>query len=197
MPIETLTTVKTMLGVSGSDDDTLLDTLRTAAEAVVQDYCGRSFAGGSWTEDLDGCTRILFLTNYPVSAVTSLKVDPLRGFGSETQWDPSRYVVYGDRGLIRAVEGQFIPGRRAGSRAIRVSYTTPSDAIPPAIGKAYADLVGHWYRQVKTAQATGQVNLLQQTTAGGVTQYPWGQAGGFRLPDGILQLLRPYRVPRV
>ena len=63
--------------------------------------------------------------------------------------------------------------------------------------RAYAELIGHWYRQVKTQVATGQLNVIQQTNGTTVTEYPWGQSGGFRLPAGVLALLAPYRMPNL
>jgi hypothetical protein len=61
--------------------------------------------------------------------------------------------------------------------------------------RAYAELIGHWYRQAKTFTATEQQNVLQHTVGTAVTQYPWGQSGGYRLPAGVKQVLDMYKVP--
>jgi uncharacterized phiE125 gp8 family phage protein len=204
MPLDTLANVKTQLGITTSADDTLLTQLQAAADAFVEEYCQRSFLGGSFTEDHPGGARAAFLRNYPVTAVTSVKVDPNRAFGAETVIDAASYHVHADRGVVESLGGPFVPSRPGwpvGAAdfpgAVRVAYTTATGAVPAAVQRAYAELIGHWYRQVKTHVATGQLNQSDRTDAGVVTSYPWGQAGGFRLPAGVLQLLKPYRVPNL
>jgi uncharacterized phiE125 gp8 family phage protein len=204
MALDTLDNVKLHLGVIGTTDDALLNQVRTAADAFVEQFCGRAFTGGSFTEDHPGGSRVLFLRNYPISSVTSVKADPDRAFGAETTIDPSRYLVHADRGLIESLWGPFIPPRpgwvvRAADfpGAVRVAYSTPTDQVPQPVMRAYAELVGHWYRQAKTFATTGQVNYVTQTNGSVVTTYPWAHSTGYRVPEGVLQLLRSYRVPPV
>lgn len=199
MALDTLNNVKSQLGVATSDDDTLLSQLQAAADAFIEAFCGRAFAGGSYTEDHAGGARAVFLRNYPVAAISSVKVDPARGFDAATTLDPAAYLVHADRGVVESLTGPFIPSRPGWPvqpfdfpGAVRVAYTTPTGEVPGAILRAYAELVGHWYRQVKTHISTGHLNLTFQADG---TGFPWGQATGFRLPEGTLQLLRPYRVP--
>lgn len=204
MALVTLSDVKTHLGITTSADDALLALLQGSADDFVEQYCGRSFAGGSFTEDHPGGARMAFLRNYPVTAVTSVKVDPNRAFGSETTLDTADYFVHADRGVVEALDGPFVPSRPGWRVAsddfpgvVRIAYTTATGQVPAAVTRAYAELVGHWYRQVKTHSALTFLNQLQQTTSGVVTEYPWGQSGGFRVPAGVLQLLERYRVPGV
>ena len=204
MALATLSDVKTHLGITTAADDTLLAQLQTSADDFVEQYCGRSFAGGSFTEDHSGGARMAFLRNYPVTAVTSVKVDPDRAFGTETVLDPADYYVHADRGVVEALGGPFVPSRpgwRVGADdfpgAVRIAYTTATGQVPAAITRAYAELIGHWYRQVKTHGTLTHLNQLQQTNGSVVTEYPWGQSGGFRIPTGVLQLLERYRVPCV
>jgi hypothetical protein len=202
MPIDTLDNVKTALGVTGTGDDALLEQLRAAAEGFVEQHCGRAFAGGSFTEYHPGGGRTLFLCNFPVSAVTAVRVDPAEGFGPETTRSPSSYTVHPDRGVIVSKDGPFVPPRpgfRVGPddfpRAVRVEYSTPSGAVPAAVCCAYTDLIGCWFRQAKTHAHLGQLNVLSRNESGVETAYPWGLAGGFAIPEGVLQLLNVYRVP--
>ncbi len=202
MAIDTLSNVKSQLGITTAADDALLTQLQAAADAFVQQYCQRSFIGGTFTEDHPGGARTIFLQNYPITSVTSVMVDPDRAFGPETVVDPADYFVHADRGVVESLGGPFVPSRpgwpvRAEDfpGAVRITYTTATGQVPADVCRAYAELVGHWYRQVKTQVATGQENLIQQTNGSVVTEYPWGQSGGFRVPAGVLQLLRQYRVP--
>ena len=72
MTIDSLSDVKTALGISGSGDDALLTELQTAADSFVESFCGRVFDGGTFTEDHPGGGHLLFLKNFPVASVTSL-----------------------------------------------------------------------------------------------------------------------------
>lgn len=195
MAIDTLANVKTHLGIAGSTDDALLAELQAAADDFITRHCGRSFDGGSFTEDLPGGSRVLVLTNYPIDAVTSVSVDPARAFGPETVVPSDEYFVRPDDGTVETLGAPF--GRAGAPGAVRVVYTTPTDSVPASVTRAYAELVGHWYRQAKTQTATGQLNVLQQTDGTTVTEYPWGQSGGFRVPNGVLSLLAVFRMPNL
>lgn len=195
MAIDTLANVKTQLGVTGSGDDALLSKLQAAADDFIARHCGRAFDGGSYTEDLPGGTSVLVLTNYPIDAVTSVNVDPTRTFDPATELDPTDYFINPDDGTIESLGGPFGTARIPG--IVRVVYTTPTDSVPASVARAYAELIGHWYRQTKTHVGTTQLNLIQQTDGTTVTEYPWGQSGGFRVPAGVFALLAPLRTPNL
>lgn len=204
MALNTLAAIKLQLGVTGTDDDALLESLAAAAESHIDEVCGRSFTGGTFTEDHAGAGRLVFLRNYPVVEVTEVRVDSAREFADNTVMNELSYFVHPDAGLVESLGRPFVMPRPGWADKIyvfpgtvRVTYTTAEDAVPPAVQRAYAELVGHWYRQAKTFAATEQLNVLQQTDGTTVTQYPWAQSGGFKLPPGVVQLLEPYRVPRV
>jgi len=204
MLIDSPDTLKLHLGVTGTTDDDLLDDLLAQASSLIEELCGRSFEGGSFTEDHPGGGRIAFLKNYPVTAVTEVKVDSTRQFGSTTVLNENEYYVHLETGLVESLGRPFVSPRPGWAvkpyefpGTVRVTYSAPTSSVPPAVQRATVELVGHWYRQTKTHVATDQQNLLQTTDGTTVTQYPWGQSGGFRLPTSVLQLLQPYRVPRV
>mgnify|MGYP001806516871 CR=1 FL=1 len=200
MPIDTLANVKQALAVSVSTDDALLGQLQSAADSFIETFCGRAFAGGTFTEYHPGGAKVLFLNNYPVSGVTEVRVDASREFDPDTAIPADRYVLHPARGVVESDDGPFVPSlpgwdvpADAFPNAVRVEYTTATNQIPAAVQRAYAELIGHWYRQAKTAAATGQVNVIE--SAG--TVYPWGQAVGFKIPPGVKELLHPFRGPTV
>jgi hypothetical protein len=198
--LDTLSAVKTQLGISGSADDTLLETLRTAATDTIMRYCGRNFDGGSFVEYAAGGAKLLILANYPVEDGWELRVDPGRIFPIDSIVPPERVIVHADRGLVTLATGRpFISGTQPGAypRSVKFSYTTASGAVPETIKRAYAELIGHWYRQTKTWTAAEQQNLRQRTDGSAITEYPWGQSGGFNLPNGVTHLLNAYRTPGV
>jgi len=198
MALDTLENVKLTLNITAETDDALLEALQSAADSYVETYCGRIFTGGSFSEDHPGGGRTVFLKNYPLAAVDTVNVDANRSFSAATVLDADRYVVHAERGVIEALDGPFLADRASANsfpQAIRVAYSTPTNEVPTAVKRAYAELIGHWYRQAKTYEATAQVNVRQKTDGAVVTEYPWGQSGGYRLPVPVKQILDLFRVP--
>src|SRR5215207_2219451 len=113
MSLDTLANVKVRLGITTAADDALLSALMDAADQYVAGYCGRDFAGGTFTEYHPGGEPFVFLRNYPVQSITSVKSDPAYGFGAETVLPTTAYVVHTDRGVIQSLVGPFARGPRA------------------------------------------------------------------------------------
>ncbi len=201
--LETLANVKTLLQISGEQDDPLLDRLMQAAEAFIRDYTGRVFGGGTFVEVHPAGYTLVFLHNFPVETLVSLKVDPQRQFGPYTMRPADSFVLHGERGVIEAVDGPFLEPRDGPGGdwpgALQVHYTTPAGAVPMAVREAFVQLVGFWHRLAKTAAAQNrQLLLSQQTTQGEQVQlktWPESAAGFPPVPHGIRQLLHPYRLP--
>ncbi len=208
MALDTLSNVKARLGVTSSGDDTLIGLLQDSADKAVENYCNRDFAGGSFTEYLAGGSEFLHLRNFPIDSVTSVKVDATRAFGAETIVSTSDYVVHSERGVIQSVAGPFLPRPRSnllatdiatwtrGPRVAQVVYATLTGQVPNDVKEAYARLVGHWYRRVKTDAAANFQNIAQQK-AGDTFIIFGGAELRNGLPSDALDLLEPYRVPQM
>lgn len=199
--IDTLANVKTALVVSGSADDDLLTRLMDGADAFVAAHTGRDFVGGTFIETHAAGTATLFLRNFPVASVVSVKVDPDRQFGSDTVRAADTYVLQADRGLVTSLTGPFL-APRAGVRddwpnCVQVTYTTALDAVPGQVKEAFSQLVGHGYRQAKTFADQEHQMLLERTDGTDAKVWSWSLASGLKLPVGVLELLAPYRVPPV
>ena len=202
MALDTLSNVKTFLAVTGTADDTLLTQLQAVADSFVETFCGRSFSGGTFTEYHSGVAHLIFLANYPVVAVTDLRVDVGREFAADTVVPAERFVVHKARGVVECLDGRFVPSLsgwtphpNAFPEAVKVVYTTAAASVPAQVCLGYAELIGHWFRQAKTHAATGQLNVIEEPTANGPTVYPWGQSMGYTVPKGVKELLAPFRVP--
>jgi uncharacterized phiE125 gp8 family phage protein len=206
MALDTLANVKARLGITTSADDTLLGLLQDSADKAVENYCNRDFAGGTFTEYHPGGSEFVHLRNFPVDAVTSVKVDATRAFGPETLVATADYVVHADRGVIQSVAGPFLPRTRdgpvntavrawtRGPRVVQVVYGTLTGQVPADVKEAYARLVGHWYRKVKTEAAASFQNVAQLKA--GETFTIFGGDGAFAgLPAEVAELLAAYRVP--
>ncbi len=195
MPMVELDEIKMNLGLETdpSADDALLADLQLQAESFIEGYCGRSFSAGPHTEYFPARSTVVLVRNFPIISLTSLKFDPAGVFGAETILPPERYTVSPSRGLVQAVGGRWGGG---GESALQVIYTTAS-SVPDAVRRAAAELVGHWFRQAKTHVALGQINQLAQVVSGQENRYPWGTAGGFRIPAGVIAVLAAHRVPAI
>lgn len=199
--LDTLANVKISIAVAGTGDDALLTRLMDAADAFIAEYTSRDFAGGAFTETHPAGLDAVFLRNFPVGSVTSVKVDAARAFGAETVRDADTYVVHAVRGVIESVDGPFL-APRGGRRevwpgALEVVYTTATGAVPAAVQEAFCQLIGHWYRMAKTALDQGHEMLLTRISGTDEKDWPWSVAAGPKLPPGALQLLQPYRMPAV
>jgi Phage gp6-like head-tail connector protein len=208
MSLDTLANVKTRLGITTSADDALLTLLMNSADQWVSNYCGRDFGGGTYTEYHPGGSEFVHLKNFPVQSVTTVNVDPGYAFGSSTVVSPSAYVVHPERGVIQSLVGPFAPhldrqglvnshvyNWTKGPRVVQVVYVVASAAVADDILEAYALLVGHWYRQVKTQVSLGFINVSQQGAGELLATYRAEQIAGLPLPPDIKVLLAPYRVP--
>ncbi len=198
--IATLSDLKDQLLITGTDDDAVLEQLMAAADSFIALHTGRNFAGGTFTELHPAGGSRVFLRNFPVTAISSLKVDANRVFDSETEFDAERYVLLADRGVIESRDGPFLRsyaerGSNDWPAALQVSYTTATDAVPPAIVEACNQLVSHWYRQVKTSEDTEFRDVIELTDGTTTKGYPWNLTTGLKVPMGVLQLLAAFRVP--
>jgi uncharacterized phiE125 gp8 family phage protein len=204
MPLDTLTNVKSRLGISGSSDDTLLTQLMESAERWITEYTGRNFLGGTFTEYFPGNTEHLCLTNYPVASVISVRLDPTETFGPESELSPSDYSVLAERGVIQSKWGMFLAVPRRGlvnadrttwrrsPKAVRVIYTVTAE-VPADVKQAFAQIVGHWYRHVKTLVISGFQNVEEQRYGEVSVSY----RDVTEVPDEVKSLLAAYRTPAV
>ena len=199
MPLDTLSNAKSVLLVSGSGDDTMLAQLLDAADSFIEKYTGRSFAGGTFTETHPAGGPMLFLRNFPVASVTSLKVDADRAFGSGTERDTTTYAIHADRGVVESRTGPFLSPYRKGwadwPESVKVVYTTATGSVPAAVKQAFSDLVGHWYRLAKTSLDANFLMLTESINGTTSKGYSWSLTRGLAIPPGVLKLLEPYRIP--
>ncbi len=69
----TLAEAKTYLGISGSDDDSLLNSLINNSSTAIESYCDRNFIAQNYSEFYNGLgQRKLRLRNFPVTSIQRL-----------------------------------------------------------------------------------------------------------------------------
>jgi uncharacterized phiE125 gp8 family phage protein len=203
MSLDTLANVKARLGITTSVDDALLAALQDAADAWIAEHCQRDFAGGTFTEYHPG-GAVLFLRNFPVQSISSVKADAGYGFGASTVVPASAYVAHLERGVIVSLCGDLALRALAGlppwnwsPSTVEVVYSTATSAVPADVRQAYALLVGHWYRHVKTMIASGYQNVTQQTFGDATAIFSKDQIAGLPMPPDVLRLLAPHRAPNL
>lgn len=159
--LTTLETVKTYLGITTTDQDTLLSSLIASVSEAVEHYCGRVFALDRRVEFYDGqATGSLVLRCRPVTEIHSIHDDMGRVFAAGTEIPATRLVLYPGEGVVRLSGGYFAPGLRN----IRVEYTAGYDPIPPAIEQAATILVAHF-----RARASGGADAIASESLGSYT----------------------------
>jgi hypothetical protein len=141
------------LGIAtSSTEESECDLLNNAAGRLAAGHTGRGvdtngvsrFISTSRTEYFDGDgSDTLYVRAYPISAVTSLYVDPDRDYGSETLVDSGDYVYYENEGKVRT-DGALLAG---GRKSIKLTYTGGYTTAPADLQHAIKELVLFWYKR--------------------------------------------------
>lgn len=125
VPTDALTTrtkVKSYMGITGTDNDTVIDELITGVTAFIKSYCGgRNFLSQAYVEIYDSKRgrHKIFLKQLPVSALTV--VEYRAGTPSTPIWNTynaDTYLLYGNAGYIH-----FYGGLPEVPQGFRISYT--------------------------------------------------------------------------
>ena len=193
--LTTLTKVKAYLGITGSDDDTLLGTLIDAASKAIKQYCKDNISETTYTEYYDGPrTNELALRHRPIVSITDIWDDPDRDFTDDDKLDYSDddYVYYADEGIVKGYAHLFYEG----SKNIKITYTAGYSIIPADVDLACQIQVAYWYNRAKAKSDAVESEKLGEYSI----SYAKAQAGG-PTPAGLCDeariLVRRYRNPQI
>jgi len=145
-----LATVKEMLEISHTAQDTILQIMMDAAESEVEDFLGYDLTSASHTETIDGGGYTLYPTHRPVTAITSV-----------TDVQTGEVIAAGDRVLVDdGIELDSGVRWAAGpSGRWQIIYTGgwTDSTRPKKIESVLYDIVYRFYhnRGAKLAQASG------------------------------------------
>ncbi len=152
--LDTLSNVKTRLGITGTTNDTFLTAQITLVSDCIEAYCRRVFKAGSYTQTFyrgDYVTsRMMELFHYPISAVASVVEDGVT-------LSSTAYRLHKPTGrLIRPTTALNVsfPGVFFYADETVVTYTAGSDTIPTPVLAVLDAVVQERY----TKQTSG-VNL--------------------------------------
>lgn len=180
MALLTLAEAKAQLNITSDRDDTELTAYIEAVGPVIERFVG-PVDPRQITESQDvprDGARLMVLRTLPVLELTS--VVPLLTGG--TGYDVSKLVLDGDTGVVQRADGGWLRG------PLRVTYQAGRASIPATINLAARMLVQHLWR----TQNAGRGPVL----AGGDDMAAEPIPGfGYAVPNRVLQLLEPYRLP--
>ena len=160
--------VKTYLGVTGTTDDDLIDSIIDGVSAMAETFCKRNFLRATYTEyfDTDSGDKKIFLRNTPIISVTSLSYKT-GNFGNPTYvaYETNDYLLK-NTGIISLSHTmpdaeQFLKAVYVGGYLIdfategAVTHTLPAD-----LTQAITEIVAENYQQ-RASQS-----VLSETTEG-------------------------------
>lgn len=192
------------LGLSGTGEDTNLDTLILRADRFFARYCGypATSAGGNATmEDASYVlyngqggrvkvlsSRAIQVDVWPVTAVASIYDDTTEAYSSAVS--SSLYAIQnGDAGIIEytAASGRAWLDPGVGTvRNIKVTATCGWVTIPDDLKHATVMMVRHWWDLLATQGAT--------TVSTGQSSSPRRDE---TMPEPVKEILQAYRLPSV
>lgn len=155
--------------LTGTGEDTLLDTLIARVGAAFARRCGfppvsagasPTMESASYTLEHDGCGgRDLALRVHPATAITAVYDDPTRDFAEDTYLvsaDDYAIVHQGRTLRLKSTATHGAWGR--GEGRIRVAFTAGYATAPQDLKMLVAQAVHHWFDQRKTQ---GKTNVSQ------------------------------------
>tara|TARA_R110000824_G_scaffold249220_9_gene438192 strand:- start:870 stop:1472 length:603 start_codon:yes stop_codon:yes gene_type:complete len=179
--------------LTGTAEDSQIESYIARFGALAAEWCGYPAAtvGGnptfevvSYTDYLDGSgSKYLKLPVTPITGVTSAHVDIDRVYGSANLVASGDYDLFGDEGLLilkqTSVQGEW----DAGTRTVKIIYTSGFSTTPMAIKHACAIQVAHWY------SARSHIGKTSVTQGGGSAS-----VATLELLPETRQALGPYRL---
>lgn len=135
--LDTLSNIKSRLGITGTDYDTFLTAQITQLSAVIEAYCRRKFLSAAWTQtfyrsDLRD-PRVLELYHYPLITLTSVTIDDVVS-------DLATFRKHLPTGRIVLSEGGWILGDE-----VEVVYTAGYTTCPLPVLMVLDALVNERY----------------------------------------------------
>lgn len=139
MSLDTLSNVKSRLGITTSEDDSFLTAQIALISDVIEAYCRRKFSETTWIQTfyeediLDRRNMTLF--HFPVTEVVGLLVD-------DVEVDVDNYRLHKPTGYVKMLEGYLVGD-------VVVEYTAGYATIPSPILAVLDALVNERYNKKK------------------------------------------------
>lgn len=178
---------KTHLGVSGSDDDAVIEALAQAAQDAMSLAAGRALEGSSRTETVNGTGRATLWLAEPARSITSVYVS------SDQEWTASNLVdsddYHVDECRLERLDGSWTRGQYN----VRVTYATGLAAADLyAAQQACRMQVGAWYAEWQRTKAG--LDLVESEQQNEWTRSFLPRAALEPATLGVCESLRPGRL---
>jgi hypothetical protein len=162
--------LKERLGISHSDDDTLMATIITNVSAQVETYLNRETYLTTYTEyfNVMPSQDMFQLRGFPVTSITTVHNDMDWVYGADTLLDPTEYTCYTDLGIL-AVDPNLL---NYGQRALKVVYVGGMAASTAAFMTAYPDVAEATIEQC-AYQYNSRRHIGGQAVSGQAGQVTW------------------------
>lgn len=158
------------IALTETSENGILEGLINAVSNLIENFCKRSFIENTYTdEEYDGTgTSNLMLNTFPVSSVTSIKID-------DVVVDSTEYKVRKDSGIVVRLNSTWPKD----VLNIKVSYTAGYAIIPADVELAAKHLVMFFYKT--------DIENFSKTFGDGIVMRPEA------IPPQIRVILAPYR----
>ena len=155
--LTTLSKVKTYLGITGTDDDQLLESLIDASSSAIKKFCQSDIVAADYTEYHDGRGgRCLILRGRPINSIASIYDDLDRQYPPETLIDADDYTFKSESGLVIYTGGKF----QDGIKNVKITYNAGYNTTPEDIDLGCRIQVASWYNRAKQrADGIGTENI--------------------------------------
>ena len=173
----TLADAKVHLRVDGTDEDTLITGLITAARRHVERSLGRALITQSWSFFLDEwpdpyAIELPLTPLQAITAVTTYDVDDVgtvfdaQNYFADTASEPPRLVLRGAQPWPK-------PGRRANGIeiALTVGHGDTASDVPQPLIQALMLLIAHWFEQREPVVLDDRPHPVPATVAGLLAPY--------------------------
>lgn len=151
---------KTHCRVDGTDSDTELTSMITAARVFVEAYCGTALGSQTLVLRCSSFCDFIDLPIAPVSSITSITYLDTNGDEQTLATTVYEGVLHGLEPHIRLKINQSWPAIRCASDAIRVTVAAGYSEVPAPVKHAMLLLIGNWFDSRTVGEVTEGVKSL-------------------------------------
>lgn len=186
------------LKIKKDENSELTQRIAAGVSSAIETFINRHIEAKRVTEFHNGTgdSSIVFVKNFPIIGISAMWDDPDRAFDDTTLFATSDFTFDPSVGwieLINTTRSSLVPsdGTRfsKGVRNIRITFTAGYSTVPDDIVQAALDWGGHLYKQTDN-NAFGVTSIERADIAQGIRDLG-------KMPEGVKELLNPYRVRNV
>lgn len=178
----TLDQYKTYAEIKSSENDRKLEGIINRVEEYIKNYCGVRFVSTTYTEELDLEGNYVFLSQMPVTAITSVQY--YDADGTLQTIAATEYRMYGEESMLELTNDAvaLVATSKYLIKQVKVVYTGGYTSIPEDIKQATMDLVKYYDKSEYTPLSSSNIRTIDYDVMQSVS-----------LPPHIRRVLAFYR----